>query len=205
MRVQVALIALSASCLLTNCATSYQPLSFTGGYSDQRLDSNTAQVSFRGNGYTAPETVHSYLLRRCAEVTLQNGYNYFVLVDAEEPNEGNTNIYGAKVNNKFRDTTTIKMFKGNKPEADVHAYDAASVIQSIPVEEGESAAAAPFVAPSTNQQVVPPSAMGIAEPTSNVANANAAVSPSTASQPAVSPNTVVNPNGPTNQPPSFEQ
>lgn len=160
MRVHVALIALLGACWLTSCSTSYQPLGFTGGYSDQRLDNNTAQVSFRGNGFTAPETVHSYLLRRCAEVTLQNGYNYFVLVDAEEPNEGNTNIYGAKVNNKFRDTTTIKMFMGNKPVADVHAYDAASVIQSIPVEEGESAAAAPPVAASTNRQAAPPSAMG---------------------------------------------
>jgi hypothetical protein len=204
MRVQVALMALSAACWLTSCATSYQPLSFTGGYSDQRLDNNTAQVSFRGNAYTAPETVHSYLLRRCAEVTLQNGYNYFVLIDAEEPNEGNTNIYGAKVNNKFRDTTTIKMFKGNKPDADVHAYDAGSVLQSIPVENGESAKAVlPPVAASTSLASPPPTAR-IAEPTSPVANAASATSSSTAAQPVVNPNTIVNPNVPTNKSPPFD-
>jgi hypothetical protein len=196
MRVQVTLIALLAAGWLTSCATSYQPLGFTGGYSDQRLDNNTAQVSFRGNGFTAPETVHSYLLRRCAEVTLQSGYTYFVLVDAEEPNEGNTNIYGAKVNNKFRDTTTIKMFRGNKPEADVHAYDAASVVQNIPVEEGESAAALPPVA-TISSEAAPSPTTGAVEPTNNVANANAG-------SPSVPRASIANPNAPTNQPPSFE-
>ena len=197
MRVQISLIALSAVCLLASCATQYQPASFLGGYSDHRLDDNTVQVSFRGNGYTAPETVHAYLLRRCAEITVQSGYNYFVLVDAEEPNEGNTNLYGAKLNNKFRGTTTIKMFKGNKPESDVHAYDAAAVIRNIPVEEGEAAAAAPPpVAASTSQAVLSPPATRVAGSTSGVANANAATTAATVS--------VVNPNAPTNQPPSLE-
>jgi len=158
MRVQISLIALSAACLLASCATAYQPLSFAGGYSDQRLDDNTVQVSFRGNGFTAPETVHSYLLRRCAEVTLQNGYNYFVLVDTEQPNEGNTNIYGGKVNNKFRGSTTIKMFKGNKPETDVHAYYAAAILKNIPVEKGESEAALPPVAASASRAAAAPAA-----------------------------------------------
>lgn len=192
MRVQIRLIALSAACLLMSCATAYQPVGFTGGYSDQRLDDNTAQVSFRGNGFTAPETVHSYLLRRCAEITLQNGYNYFVLVDTEQPNEGNSNIYGAKVNNKFRGSTTIKMFRGNKPEADVHAYDAAAVLRNIPV-EGEVAAAMPPVAAGTRHSGGPSPTTGMAEPTSSVANANAKSSPA-----ARLP--VVNPNAPTTHP-----
>ena len=49
-----------------------------------------------------------------------------------------------------------------------------------------------------------PRQAGVAEPTSKVANANAAASSSAALQPPVSPNTIVNPNAPTNQPPSFE-
>jgi len=178
MRVQTTLIALSAAYLLTSCATAYQPDGFTGGYSDQRLDDNTVQVSFRGNRFNTPETLHSYLLRRCADVTVQDGYDYFVLVHSEEPNQGNANIYGAKADDEFRASATIKMFKGNKPESDVHSYDAAAVIRSIPVEEGETA------------EALPP-------PPVSVANANA-VSSSAARIP------VVNPNALTNQPPPFE-
>ena len=113
MRVQATLIALTAACLLTSCATAYQPDGVTGGYSDQRLADNAARVSFRGNRFNTPETLHSYLLRRCAEMTLQDGYNYFVLVHSEEPNQGNTNIHGASADDEFRASATITMFNRN--------------------------------------------------------------------------------------------
>jgi hypothetical protein len=124
------LLCLVAFGLAGSCATAYQPHSFTGGYSDQKIDDNTAEVSFRGNGFTAPETVHVYLLRRCAEVTKQNGYDYFVLVDNQQPNEGDTNAFGAHLNNKYRSVTTIKMFKGSKPASEMNAYDAEQVLRN---------------------------------------------------------------------------
>jgi hypothetical protein len=192
MKIQIGLTILSAACLFVGCATTYQPVGFTGGYTDQRLDDNTVQVSFRGNGFTAPETVHTYLLRRCAELTLQDGYNYFVLVDAEEPNEGNTNVYGAKLNSKFRATTTIKMFRGRKPEADVRAYDAASVIRNIPVSGDEGVA--PSVAANDSQAVAPP-VVTTTQPSSNVASTT---SQSNTLLPAANPNAL------TNQPTSFD-
>jgi hypothetical protein len=192
MKMYTCLIALSAACLFISCATTYQPVGFTGGYSDQRLDDNTVQISFRGNGFTAPETVHSYLLRRCAEITLQDGYNYFVLVDAEEPNEGSTNVYGAKLNSKFRATTTIKMFRGKKPEADVHAYDAASVVRNIPVSGDEGVASS--VAANEPQVIAPPT-LTATQPSSTVTSA---VSQSNTRLP------VANPNALTNQPTSFD-
>lgn len=193
MRVHTTLIALSLACVLTSCATAYQPDGIAGGYSDQRLDNNTAQVSFRGNRFNSSETLHSYLLRRCAEVTLHNGYNYFVLVGGE----GNPGS-GAKVNDEFSASTTIKMFKGNKPESDIHAYDAADVIRRIPVEEGEIAEALPPppVSISSSQAASSPVA-GVGESTSNAANAT-----TVASSAARIP--VVNPNALTNQPPPFE-
>ncbi len=48
-----------------------------------RIDSNTVMVSFRGNGYTDRQTVQSFLLYRCAQVTLEDGYDYFVLISAD--------------------------------------------------------------------------------------------------------------------------
>jgi hypothetical protein len=41
-------------------------------------------VSFKGNGYTGHEKVEVYLLRRCADVTIADGYDYFVIVDKNE-------------------------------------------------------------------------------------------------------------------------
>jgi hypothetical protein len=87
------------------------------GYTDQQIDDNTVYVTFRGNGFTPQEIVHTYLLRRCAEGTLQHGFDYFVIVRPNVSDVGNTNIYEAKVNNKFTETVSVKMFKGLKPAA----------------------------------------------------------------------------------------
>jgi hypothetical protein len=68
-----------AAVAAVGCATPYQQSSFRGGYSDTRIDSNTVMVSFKGNGFTGRQTVESYLLYRCAQLTLNDGYDYFVL------------------------------------------------------------------------------------------------------------------------------
>ena len=48
------------------------------GYSDQRLTDNRFRVTFSGGSGTRRELVEDFLLRRAAEVTLQNGYTHFV-------------------------------------------------------------------------------------------------------------------------------
>ena len=68
---------------ISGCATVYKPYGLTGGYSDVQYDANTFRVEFRGNGYTPRETVEAYLLYRCAELTVQAGYDYFVMFDAD--------------------------------------------------------------------------------------------------------------------------
>jgi hypothetical protein len=184
MRGRIRLVALSAVCLLAACATAYQPDGVSGGYSDQRLNDNTAQVSFRGNRFISPDTLHSYLLRRCADVTLQNGYRYFVLV---APIESSANVAGTRVDDLFSASTTIKMIKGNDPTSEANAYDAAAVIRSIPVDEGEIAQALP--APTLSEGASRAA-------TSKAANANVV---SSARMP------VANPNDLTNEPPPFER
>jgi hypothetical protein len=37
-------------------------------------------VEFKGNGYTSRETVEISLLRRCAELTSQSGYDFLSLL-----------------------------------------------------------------------------------------------------------------------------
>jgi len=78
------------SFLLTGCMTAYQPLGATGGYQDKQLDKDTYQVSFFGNGNTPRPVVLKYFLHRCAELTLERGYEYFEIYSAkgEAPRSG---------------------------------------------------------------------------------------------------------------------
>lgn len=72
---------------LASCATStpYQPETagqrVHGGYSEQRLGENRFKVTFDGNTLTSRERVEGYLLYRAAELTVQNGYGWFQIVD----------------------------------------------------------------------------------------------------------------------------
>ncbi len=68
--------------LSQGCATSYQSSGFSGGYSETQLDENVFNVSFRGNGYTGRERVADFTLLRSAELTLENGYQYFAIINA---------------------------------------------------------------------------------------------------------------------------
>jgi hypothetical protein len=64
--------------LLAGCATNYQPQGFTGGYSDFLTAPDEAAITFRGNGYTDPFRVGEMATLRCADVTLQHGFRYFI-------------------------------------------------------------------------------------------------------------------------------
>lgn len=76
----VALLIVSG--MLAGCATPYQPKKGHGfGYSDVQLDNDSVKVSFSGNGDTSKDTVENYALFRCAEVTLQRGFDYFSIIE----------------------------------------------------------------------------------------------------------------------------
>ena len=79
-------LALIGVLVLTSCVTStpYGPAGNGGfGYADQKIDSNRYRVTFRGNSSTARETVENYLLYRAAELTVQNGFDHFIVVENE--------------------------------------------------------------------------------------------------------------------------
>lgn len=82
------LVLAAAAGLLAACATAtpYQPATDTYGFQEQRIESNRMRITFRGNTLTDRETVETYLLYRAAEVTLENGMDYFIVAsrDTEE-------------------------------------------------------------------------------------------------------------------------
>jgi hypothetical protein len=72
--------------LLAACATAtpYQPaVTDRYGFEEQRIESNRLRITFRGNTMTERETVETYLLYRAAELTLQNGFDYFIVANRE--------------------------------------------------------------------------------------------------------------------------
>ena len=76
------LTALAALALLTaGCvATPYQPMTLDGGYAQTRLGSNMFNVIFQGNAHTPWQTAETYALYRSAELAVESGFDYFVVV-----------------------------------------------------------------------------------------------------------------------------
>jgi hypothetical protein len=67
--------------LLTQCVTKYQAWSKSQGYKETKTEDGKLKVSFSANIYTDDETVKDYLLYRCAELTLENKFDYFIILE----------------------------------------------------------------------------------------------------------------------------
>lgn len=67
--------------VLSSCMSPYQKSGLGGGYTDMALSNDMYFVTFRGNGYTPSEVVQSYVLRRAAEIALNKGYKYFLIIN----------------------------------------------------------------------------------------------------------------------------
>jgi len=69
--------------LLLGCATAtpYQPVTKGLGYAEQRLETTRYRISYTGNSATPREVVENYVMYRAAEVTLNNGYDWFLIAD----------------------------------------------------------------------------------------------------------------------------
>jgi len=138
--------------MLVGCATSYQKSGFSGGYSETQLAENMFRVNFSGNGKTKLTRTIDFALLRSAELTLEHGYKYFVLVD-ESSNVSNTQIttsvktrttgnisgnsFTANSTSTGGDIINIRKPSSNntilcfKEKPDQFSYDAKFIFQSI--------------------------------------------------------------------------
>lgn len=84
MRLRRLLLSL-AVLALGACATPYGPAMGRGdyGYSETRLADGSWRVEVSANASTDSETVERHLLRRAAELTLENGAEQFLILDRE--------------------------------------------------------------------------------------------------------------------------
>ena len=99
--IRAMLAALMAAAAVSACttATPYQPYrpeaagGVHGGYSDQQLAPDRYVVRFHGNELTSRDRVEGYMLYRAAELTLQRGFDWFLIVDRNT--EHDTQTYAA--------------------------------------------------------------------------------------------------------------
>ena len=152
------LVTIILAILVSGCATAYQSAGFSGGYRDTQLDTNVFRVSFEGNGYTRPDRAEDLALLRSAEITLDNGFSHFAIIDERSREKlstfasptqsyttanatafGNTaygtahtTTYGGStfLVSKPSTTNTIVCFNG-KPDIQAFVYDAQFICQSL--------------------------------------------------------------------------
>jgi hypothetical protein len=98
-RLRGLLAPVAAALVVAACttATPYQPLGTrgaSGGYTEQRIETNRYRVAFVGNDYTSRQRVENYLLYRAAELTLANGYDGFTIARRDTERDVDTRLVG---------------------------------------------------------------------------------------------------------------
>jgi hypothetical protein len=159
MQMKLNFISLFLVLALAACGTptAYQSAQDGYGFSEKKLEDEHYRVEFRGNSLTDREVVETYLLYRAAELTLESGNDYFVVVEQDVDKETSyiathdypfggpfyyryypyywyfDDPYGRdyEPSEKFTAVADIFVGKGPKPADNPSAYDARSVIKHL--------------------------------------------------------------------------
>lgn len=123
---------------LAGCATPYQSTGLLGGLTETRLSEDVWEINFRGNGFTDEKKAKDFALLRSAELTLQNGFSYFMLINsATDKFAGATgvNVLAGGVSAFIPQpstTNTVQMYKA-KPDTSpgMVVYDASDICNSF--------------------------------------------------------------------------
>ena len=90
---------------LAGCATAhYTPLGEAGNDVIEQLKENMYRVEYRGGAFTSQEQLDRYLRRRCAELTLREGHDFFHM-------GGRLDVLGLS----RRTAMTVTLYKNPKP------------------------------------------------------------------------------------------
>lgn len=150
----VAMMFMLFACAATG-PTAYGPDDGKFGYSDTQIESDRYRIVYRGSGGMPPGVVEDFALRRAAELTLENGYDWFRVVARDVAGEerggvgigagfgtgsvgrrsgvgvgvgGNVGQVGAQT--YFTVRMEVLMGEGASPE-DGAVYNASSILQSL--------------------------------------------------------------------------
>ncbi|MBX3329497.1 MAG: hypothetical protein KF722_03780 [Nitrospira sp.] len=109
-------VILAAS--LVGCAAGrYTPLGDAEKDEIEQLKENVYRVEYRTSAFTSQERLDRHLRRRCAELTIREGYDFFHLAQRAD-------VLGFS----RRTAMTVTLYKGPKPIGTVDLYDAKTVL-----------------------------------------------------------------------------
>jgi hypothetical protein len=102
----------------SGCATGhYTPLAGADKDQVEQLKEHVYRVEYRVSSFTSQEQLDAYLRRRCAELTLREGYDFFHLAQRADV-----------LAFSRRTSMTVTMYKGRKPVSADDVYDAKEVL-----------------------------------------------------------------------------
>ena len=111
-------IAFLLTLMTSACATGqYTPLVGADRDEVEQLKENVYRVEYRVSSFTSQEQLDAYLRRRCAELTLREGYDFFHLAQRADV-----------LALSRRTSMTVTMYKGKKPVGADDVYDAKEVL-----------------------------------------------------------------------------
>jgi hypothetical protein len=114
-RVRLVLVLVVA---LSGCATGhYTPLGETGATEIEQLKENVYRVEYQVSAFTSQEQLDHYLRRRCAELTLREGYAFFHLGQRAD-------VLGLSRHTAM----TVTLYRSPKPVGVADLYDATDVL-----------------------------------------------------------------------------
>ena len=122
------ILCLAALLLSGACTAYYQPLRRIYGYSEKAVGENEFVVKYAGNPYgISVERARSYTLYRCAEITVEKGFDYFEII----PHPHDRFIDGPEVFGIPTITRRIRLHKGEVPEDKPLARDARELLEIL--------------------------------------------------------------------------
>jgi hypothetical protein len=99
---------------LTSCSTGYHASNFlTGGYDEFKLAPNQYRVQFSGNDYTSEDRAYKYAMRRSAELTKAQGFQYFKISNSSA--------------HKTKSTYTTPVTKRTASSTDTYRYESGHI------------------------------------------------------------------------------
>ena len=104
---KLVLFGCAAASLIFSGCTSYRPAGFGGGYSDLMIAPDTALVKFQGSDLSSPQRVAQLLLKRCADLTLQQGFRYFSAEDWADESSTESITFPGSVNSSASVNGTV--------------------------------------------------------------------------------------------------
>ncbi len=103
---------------VVGCAMGqYTPLAGAEKDEVEQLKENVYRVEYRVSSFTSQEQLDAHLRRRCAELTLREGYDFFHLAQRADV-----------LALSRRTSMTVTMYKGKKPAGADDVYDAKEVL-----------------------------------------------------------------------------